>query len=234
MATEIPAIEVLETPTMRAIAVGLEKGLTDLEILDAKLQSVGQLSLRQFGYSKGFTSPIVEGELLFGIPDGIDEDGNPKFKLVASFKRAEFDKETCLLFLPKSLMADEQQSTTEYIIQLMDMSLSSFQFGHTRIINLTPWETNVSVGEQNTTVTAWNRSTFAKIQETSGVSMAQVEVSYIQDGTANMAYQTRIRYQEDIRYTIFIYSDIKNERIRVRVVKDLSREKLGVRPLSDS
>lgn len=210
----------LESPQMRALAIGLENGLKTLDILDENHQSVGKLSLRQFAFSKTFTCPIVEGQLRFGVPDGMDDDGNPHFKLVASFDWKESTQQVCLLFLPRSLNIDGAQSTADYTIQLIDMSAESFELGHTQVINLTSFNAIVRVEEHSATVAPWDRTQFSKIEESTGVNMAQFEVSYLEDGTEHNAYQARIRYLDRIRYIAFIYTDTKRERIAVRIVKD--------------
>ncbi|MGJ8653599.1 MAG: hypothetical protein ACSHX8_10035 [Opitutaceae bacterium] len=213
----------IESPKIRALAIGLEGGLKDLEILDANLKSSGKLSLRQFAFSKTFTCPIVDGEIRFGVPSGTSITGKKKFRQVASFKWKDSYEQVCLLFLPKSLMVDDSRSTIEYTIQLINMSTDSFELGHTKIVNLTPLNTIVNAGEHNATVAAWDRLDFPKIEKTTGVNMAQLDVSYIKEGTEHNAYQTRMRYQETTRYITIIYTDTEKDKVSVCIVKDFGR-----------
>ena len=213
----------LESPEIRALAVGFENGLENLEILDAKLKPVGQLALRQFGFSKAFTCPIVEGKIRFGVRDGSTIIGKKKYRLVASLDWKDSYKQVCLLFIPKSLTENAAQDAAEYTIQIMDMSTQSFGLGHTKIINLTPNKSMVSVGEHKTTVEAWSESQLSKVKERSNMNMAQVGVSYMKEGTEHDAFQSRMRYLETTRYITFIYTDTKKDRIAVRIVKDSGR-----------
>lgn len=210
----------LQSPEIRALAIGLEDGLKDLEILDANLNSVGKLTLRQFTFSKAFTAPIIDGQLRFGAPDGVDKRGKPKFKLIASFDWKESYKQECLLFLPKSIMIDGAQGKAEYIIKHMDLSKRSFKQGETQIINLTPYKTIVKAGEHNVTVAPWDRSICSEIKDLSGVKMAQFEVSYLKEGTQHNTSQTRLRYLNTVRYITFIYVDAKREKVSVSIIKD--------------
>ncbi|MDP4645217.1 MAG: hypothetical protein NWS71_12315 [Opitutales bacterium] len=218
--TSVTAHGAQESPPIKVLAIGLENGIKKLEILDAKLQSVGQLSLREFSYSKAFTGPIVEGKLLFGIADGLDKRGKPKFKQIASFEWNDSNEKTALLFIPKSLMAGSNQSTAEYIIQALDMNPVSYKLGHTRIINMTPHATLVRAGEHSISVAAWDRAEMPKVTDLNNMNMAQIDITYFEEGTENNVYQTRMRYLDRIRYTIVIYSDLKNERITSRIIKD--------------
>lgn len=209
-----------DTPSIKAVAIGLENGIKNLEILDAKLQSVGQLSLREFSYSKSFTGPIIKGQLLFGIADGLDEKGNPKFKQIASFDWNHANEQTALLFIPKSQMKGSNQSTAEYIVQALDMSPEVFKPGHTRIINITPYKTSVHAGEHISSVAAWERAMMPKVKDLNHMNMAQIDITYFEEGTENNVYQTRMRYLDRIRYTVVIYSDLENKRITSRILKD--------------
>lgn len=209
-----------ECPKIQALAIGLENGLKELEILDNDLQSVGQLSLREFNYSRPFTSPIVEDRLLFGIADGVDKKGNIIYRQIASFDWKKSNQDTRLLFLPKSLMINGEHCTAEYLIQPMDMSTDSFQLGHSRIFNLTGLEATVQLGEHRTTVAAWERSVIPEVEELSGVKMARMEVSYIKDGKKQNVHHARLRYLNTRRNSLFIYPDAKNDRIAIRVVKN--------------
>lgn len=217
------AINAKDSPELRALAIGLENGLKNLEILDANLQPVGQLSLRQFAFSKEFTCPVVEGQLIFGIPDGVDANGNPKYKRVASVDWKNSYNQACLLFLPKSLKSDENQGIEEYTIQLLDMNTKTFGLGHSKIINLTSLNTFVQVGEHEATVAAWEKAEFSKVEELTGVNMAQINVSYYQDDTEHVAYQSRVRYSENMRNIILIYTDNRSQRTTARIIKDTGR-----------
>lgn len=210
----------IESAPIRAVAVGLEGELKVLELLDAELQSVGQLSLRKFAFSKEFTCPIVEGQLRFGAPDGVDKKGKPKFRLVASLDWQESDNEMCLLFLPKSLMVDGKQAATDYTIQLLDMGTDSFELGHTQFINLTSFETKVHVGEHTASLAAWDELTLPTISEVNDMNMAPMDVSYIEEGTEHKAFNNQLRILGNTRHIAFIYSDHKNDRVTVRILKD--------------
>ncbi|CAA6677581.1 MULTISPECIES: hypothetical protein [unclassified Lentimonas] len=207
---------------LRAISVGLENDLKEMVILDASLQSVGKLSLRSFGFSQPFSCPIVDGNLVFGVPNGMDEDGKPLFKPVASVKWKSSYKQACLLFIPKSLVG-KSESTKEYAIQVLDMSPRGFEFGHTKLMNLTPFDTMVRIGEHQSKLKPWSNSDVSKIKELTGVKMAQIGVYYLYDDTIHNAKQTRFRYMEDTRYITVIYPDIQNKRIEVRTIKDFGR-----------
>ncbi|MGJ8650198.1 MAG: hypothetical protein ACSHX4_07555 [Opitutaceae bacterium] len=218
--TSVAAHGAQESPRIKALAIGLENGIKKLEILDAKLQSVGQLSLREFNYSKAFSGPIVEGKLLFGIADGLDKRGKPKFKQIASFDWNDSNEKTALLFIPKSLMEGSDQSTAKYIVQALDMNTDTYKLGHTRIINITPHAALVSAGEHSIPVAAWGRAEMSKVKDINEMNMAQTDIIYFEDGTENSVFQTRMRYLDRIRYTIVIYSDLKNKRITSRIIKD--------------
>lgn len=203
---------------LRALAVGYENELKELEILDATLQSVGKLKLRKLSFSTAFTCPVVEGKLIFGIPAGIDEEGQPIFKPVASVNWKSSYREVCLIFIPKSL-AGQSQGNTEYSVQLMDMS-SKFKLGHTKILNLTPFDTMIRVGEHKTSLKPWGKFEIKQVKELTGVKMAQLDVFYKYNDTIHSANQSRYRYLERTRYITFIYPDIRNKRVAVNVVKD--------------
>ena len=207
------------SPKLRALTIGYENELKDLEMLDADLQSVGKLSLRQFTFSKGFTCPIVEGTLNFGIPNGTNEEGIPIFKQVASVKWQSSYKQVCLIFIPKSL-AGKSNGTQEYIVQVLDMSTGQFKLGHTKVMNFTPFETMVRIGEQQTSLKPWTKSEVKKVNELTGVKMAQVSVFYNYNNAIHNAQQTRFRYLEDTRYITLIYPDLVNKRVGVKIVKD--------------
>ncbi|MGJ8640107.1 MAG: hypothetical protein ACSHYA_12025 [Opitutaceae bacterium] len=212
-----------QTPEVRALAIGLENGLSDLEILDANLQSTGKLSLREFNFSKPITLPSISEELRFGIADGIDENGKTIFRLVASIEWNDSYKKMCLLFLPKSRVVDGENSATDYSIQLLDMSTDSFKLGHTQIINLTPYETKIRMGEHNASVAAGNDAQLPIVNELNSLNMTPVEVSYIKEGMERNAYQTKMRYLKNTRYIAIAYSDPENERVSIRFVKNSSR-----------
>ena len=212
-----------DTPELRALAIGLENNLKTLEILDTELQPVDKLSLRPFAFSKSFTCPIIEGRLIFGIADGVDEAGNPKYKQIASFEWEESYEQVCLLFLPKSLMPDDNPDVAEYTVQVLDMNTKVFKMGHSKIVNLTPLETVVQVGEHEASIAAWDRAEFSKVEELTGVNMANISVSYLEKDTKHVAYQSRIRYSDDMRSVMIVYTDSRSERTMVRIIKDTGR-----------
>lgn len=214
----IEPAEIVNAPELRAIAVGLENDLTELHLLDATQQSVGKLSLRQFAFSKAFDCPVVEGKMTFGVPNGIDEEGVPLFKPVASVKWKGSYKQVCLIFIPKSIVG-KREGTADYAIQILDMS-QQFKLGHTQIMNFTPFDTMVRIGEHQTTIKPWSKSEFSEIKELTGVKMAQMAVYYQYNDTIHNADQTRYRYLERIRYITFIYPNLKNKRVAVNTVKD--------------
>lgn len=203
---------------LTSIAIGLENDLKKLEILDAMGQSVGQIGLRKFAFSREFTCPVVEGKLIFGVPNGFDEEGKPLYKVVASKNWQQSNKQACLIFIPKSLVGNRAGSN-EYLIQTLDMS-QKFQLGHTKVINFTPFETMVRLGEYKKTIKPWSQSDVSEIKQLTGVKMAQISVLYNYNGELKNVRQSRFRYLEDTRYITFIYPDIKNKRVAVNVVKD--------------
>lgn len=211
-----------EVPRLRALTVGFENNLRTLEILDASMQSIGQLTLRELAFSEEFTSPIVEGKLIFGVPNGFDEEGKPLFKPVASVKWNNSMRQTCLIFLPKSLVG-KSQSTQEYGIQLMDMSPSKFKFGHTKILNFTPLNTMIRMGEHREKVAAWGSADLSKINDVTDLNMAQIEIYYMHNDKVHTAHQTRIRYLDRVRYITLIYPDLQNKRIAVNIIKDFGK-----------
>lgn len=207
---------------LRALAIGIENELKDLEILDATMQSVGQLSLRKLSFSEEFSCPLVEGKLIFGVPNGTDEEGLPLFKPVASVKWDPSVRQTCLIFIPKSL-AGKSQSSQEYGVQVMDMSPSAFKIGHTKILNFTPLNTMVRMGEHKEKVGAWEKADLSKITDVTDLNMAQVEVYYEHNNKIHTAHQTRIRYLDRVRYITLIYPDIVNKRVSVNIIKDYGK-----------
>lgn len=211
------------TPEIRALAIGLQDDLKQLEILDASMQSVGQLSLRPFAFSKGFTCPIVGGQLLFGVSAGTDKDGNPLFEQIATYDWENGDEQVCLLFLPRSLVEAEAQSSQKYTIERIDMSTKSFESGHSKIINLTPLDTLVRAGEHEIAVEPWDRAEISKIEELTGIKMAQITISYFKEDTEQVAYQSRVRYTESARTLILIYTDSRNGRTTTRIISDSGR-----------
>ncbi|MGJ8653598.1 MAG: hypothetical protein ACSHX8_10030 [Opitutaceae bacterium] len=219
-ATEIP-LEATATkaPKLRALTIGYENDLKELELLDANLQSVGKLSLRQFTFSKGFTCPIVAGKLTFGVPNGTDEQGLPLFKPVASVQWKDSYQQVCLVFIPKSL-AGKRNINAEYAVQVLDMSTREFKLGHTKVINLTPLDAMVGIGEHKASLKPWSQNDISKVTELTGVKMAQISVFYKYNDKIHNAEQTRFRYLEDARFITLIYPDAKNKRIAVKVVKD--------------
>lgn len=206
-------------PKLRALSLGYQDGLKNLEILDATLQSVGKLSLRQFTFSKEFTCPVVNGKLTFGVPNGTDENGNPLFKPVASVKWKNSYKEICLIFIPKSLIG-KSGSTAQYAVQVMDMSTRGFEVGHTKTINFTPFDAMVRIGEHQAVVKPWAKSEFPIVTEFKDVKMAQISVMYKYKDEIYNATQTRYRYLESARYITLIYPDLKNKTVGVKTVKD--------------
>jgi hypothetical protein len=217
-----PESESVEVPRLRALTIGLENNLTTLEILDGSLQSIGQLALREQAFSEEFTSPIVEGKLIFGVPNGTDEEGKPLFRQVASVKWNRSMRQTCLIFVPKSLVG-KSQNANDYGIQLLDMSPSAFKFGHTKILNFTPLNTMVRMGEHKEKVAAWGSANLSKINDVTELNMAQIEVYYIFNDKVHTAHQTRIRYLDRVRYITLIYPDIQNKRIAVNIIKDFGK-----------
>jgi len=212
--------ENLQSAPLRALSVGYEQELRDLVILDANMQSSGQLSLRRFRFSKMFKCPIVDGQLVFGISDGINEKGTPQFREVASVEWKHSYGNSCLLFLPKSLKGETTPGSSEYSIQIVDMKTNSFKPGHIKIINTTPWRTMVRAGEHEKGIAAWEVAELSKIEEIGPSRMTQLIVSYTKEDSQYHAHQSRIRYLESTRYFVLIYTDMKTKRVTARLVKD--------------
>lgn len=206
---------------LRAIAIGLQNNLRELHLLDSSMQSTGKLSLRKLAFSREFTSPIVEGQLIFGIPNGVDEDGEPLYKPVASVPWKASNRQACLFFIPKSLVG-KNQGTKEYAIQVLDMS-RKFKPGHTVVMNFTPLDTMVRMGEHKTVIKGWAKDSFSEVADVDEMNMAQIQVYYKHNNTVYNPFNAPIRYLGNIRYITLIYPDIKNRRMAVNIVKDYGK-----------
>lgn len=212
----------IKAPLMRALAIGLQDELSELEILDAKLQSVATVNLRKFKFSSPFRCPIVNGKLVFGVQSGVNEEGIPVYKPVAVTDWDRSMAQSCLIFIPMQLRGGSDNGI-EYAIHKLDMSQSSFDRGHTKVLNFTPFDTIMQMGEHKAATNAWGTSNVPEVKELGRMNMAQIGVFYKYNNSIRNPFQTQIRYLDQTRYLAIIYPDLVNKEVGVKIVKDYGK-----------
>lgn len=214
-----PAAPVVESHEIRALAVGIEDDLRGLHILDASNQSVGTIRLRERSFSKGFTCPIIEGQIHLGVEAGVNEANEPIYSRIASVPWEVSFKKVAMVFIPNSFIADPK-ITQAYVIKPMDMGGDRYESGTTKVVNFAPVTAYVSFGEHREAIERGQIKVLPKIEQVLPGNMAQLNVYHLIDEKPVTVSEGRMRYLERIRYLIVLYPDYVNRKMGVASIVD--------------
>lgn len=207
------------TPPMRLMAVGYEDKLSLLHPLDKENKSTGAIFLPLRSMSAPVELPYVEGVIRFGVEDGVNELGEPNYKVVAKLLWDKAQPNGCLVFIPKSFSGNEKLKAP-YLLRVMDMDLERFEPGTTRVFNFAPVTGYVRFGEHKMNVKPYSTTQIPKVTEVLRANMAQLNVYHLIEEKSHTVMQKRIRYLPNIRYLILLYPDFHNKRMGVAAIVD--------------
>ena len=214
--------ERINSPKIRALAVGFENDLRNLHLLDADGGSAGTIRLMLLSYSRPFEAPINKGLITFGVEDGVDANGITQYRPVASVAWAPEDEKLALIFIPRNFRGQANDDEA-YFIRKMNMSANSFALGSTTVLNLSSAVSYVTIGEHEKTIQPHQEVTISEVNDVLSANMVGLKVAYRAEEEIHTIKQTRIRYLKRLRYLIILYSDIEKRRVELALVSDSGR-----------
>ena len=205
------------------IAVDLIPGLEKLYLLDPLKQPLGEFKMRALMYGRPFTCTSFDGMLYFGIADGIDANGKPKYKPVATASVPVQIGRLSLIFVPSDVLTGRSDGQIHYQVQVFDSSLEAFPLASTHVINLLPTQMVLKIGEEKRAVPGGQSILIDDVSSLDSFNMADVSFFYRAGEKWNILKQSKIRYLPSIRYTAVAYFNTRVRKPTIVFVRDGGR-----------
>lgn len=215
--------------TASAMAVALVPGLDELYLLDPLNRPLDKIRIRELLYGRPFVCTSFDGIAYFGIEDGVDELGQPKYKAIASTTVPSNVDKAGIIFVPNQILTGNTEDENNYLVRVFDNGLKAFPPASTFVINLLPTQIVMKIGDNKRVVSHGNVVLIDKVGQLDDYNMADVSFFYQRGDEWNILKQSKIRYLPNLRYTAVAYFDMRARRPTIVFVRDSGQMKLRAR-----
>ncbi len=203
-----------------AMAVDVIPGLDELYILDPLKEAHGKIRLRSLMYGRPFACIAYDNVTYFGVKDGVDEAGVPRYKVIASVAIPKGIEKAGFMLIPNDILTGSRNGGQHYQVRVMDSSLDAFPLSHTCVVNLLPTQIVLKIGEEKRVVPGGDSILIDEVSSVDKFNMADVSFFYQTKDQWNILKQSKVRYLPSIRYTAVAYFNTRVRKPTIVFVRD--------------
>ncbi|WP_309380793.1 hypothetical protein [Cerasicoccus frondis] len=208
------------------MAVALIPGTEELYLLNPEQQPIGKVRIRPLLYGRPFPCTSFDGRIYLGIEDGVNAEGQKKYKTVASATTPQGIRQAAIILAPQNILTGSNASNDHYSTRVIDNSLQAFPLSSTLVINLLPTQMVLKIGEEKRSVATHAAVLIDEIGSLDDFNMADVSFFYQTADKWNILKQSKIRYLPNIRYTAVAYFDMQVQKPTIVFVRDGGKMRL--------